>query len=98
VALSLLLWDSVKLVVPEHCSLVVQEQDDFVVVVFGWQDPVSVAEVPGSETLVLTSVVVPDFVFGMEVPDPGSDGVPDLAFEEVSEPAWGLLVLVEVPA
>jgi hypothetical protein len=51
-------------------------------------------EVPGSvtdyETLVLVSVVVPDFASGVEVLD--------RAFEEVSEAAWGLLVLVGLPA
>jgi hypothetical protein len=42
--------------------------------------------------------VVPDFASGVEVPGFELNGVLDLAFEEVSEAAQGLLVLEGLPA
>lgn len=102
VALLLLLVDNVKLVVPEHHSLIVQVPADFVVLVLDWEGLASEVEVPGPvtdyESLVLKSAVAPDFASGVEVPGLELNGVLDLAFEEVSEAAWGLLVLVGLPA
>jgi hypothetical protein len=97
-----LLVDNVKVAVPEEHPLVVQVHADFVVLVLDWEGLASEVEVPGSvtdyETLVLVSVVVPDFELGVEVPGLELNEVLDLAFEDVSEAAWGLLVLVGLPA